>query len=211
VQERAGVRRHIHSMTIRHRSAIVLFALALLLNIDAFGAAVQLGAPAAAFSIKDVRGNDTSYSPRDHRITVLVFISTRCPMSNAFNARINSLYTEFSDRGVRFFVVNSNADESLDEVRRHAERMEYDFPVYKDENNVIADLFGAVATPDSLVLDENGVLRYHGIIEDGANPQRTTKRALRSALEAVIDHREVPEPVMHGRGCAIRRVHPVTR
>ena len=196
-------------MSFSGRSILRATAIALLTGLSASAGPAPIGAPAAAFSLKDIRGNRASYSPHDGRITVIVFISTRCPMSNAFNARINSLYTEFSRRGVKFLVVNSNADESLDEVRHHAERMEYDFPVYKDENNVIADLFGAIATPDSVVLDEKGMVRYHGIIEDGANPQRSTKRPLRSALEAVIEHRDVPEPVTHGRGCAIRRVKPL--
>jgi peroxiredoxin len=196
-------------MSFSGRSILPEIAIALLTGLSAFAGAAPIGAPAAAFSLEDVRGNRVNYSPHDGRITVIVFISTRCPMSNAFNYRINSLYTEFSRRGVKFLVVNSNADESLDEVRRHAERMEYDFPVYKDENNVVADLFGAIATPDSVVLDEKGMLRYHGIIEDGANPQRSTKRPLRLAVEALIEHHEVFEPVTHGRGCAIRRVKPL--
>ena len=190
-------------------SILLAAAVALFPGPFAFARAAQIGGPVAGFSLKDVRGNRANYVPHDGRLTVIVFISTRCPMSNAFNARINDLYTEFSGRGVRFLVVNSNADESLDEVRHHAERMEYDFPVYKDENNVVADLLGAVATPDSVVIDGNGVLRYHGIIEDGANPQRTTKRPLRSAVEALMEHREVAETLTHGRGCAIRRVQPV--
>jgi peroxiredoxin len=195
-------------MSFSGRSILLATATALIPGPPVCAQAAQVGTPVAAFSLKDVRGNRSSYSPHHGRITVVVFISTRCPMSNAFNARINDLYTEFSGRGVRFLVVNSNADESLDEVRRHAERMEYDFPVYKDENNVVADLLGAVATPDSVVLDESGILRYHGIIEDGANPQRTTKRPLRSAVEALMQHRPVTEPLTHGRGCAIRRVQP---
>jgi peroxiredoxin len=190
------------------RSMLMATAIALFPWIACAGG---IGASVPAFSIKDTRGNSATYSPRDGKITVVVFISTRCPMSNAFKARINSLYTEFSGRGVRFLVVNSNADESIEEVRHHAERMEYDFPVYKDEKNVVADLLGAVATPDSIVLDGTGVVRYHGIIEDGANPQRSTKHPLRAAIEAVMEHREAPEASTHGRGCAIRRVQPLVQ
>jgi alkyl hydroperoxide reductase subunit AhpC len=126
-------------------------------------------------------------------------------MSNAFNARINSLYKELAGRSVRFFVINANSNESIEEVRRHAVSVGYDFPVYKDVNEVVADLFGAVATPEAFVVDENGMVRYHGIVEDGANPERTTMRPLRSAVEALLQHKEVPVPETHGRGCAIRR------
>ena len=185
----------LRDMSLSGRSILPATAIVLFSVLSAFAGAAQIGAPVATFSVKDVRGNRAIYSPRDGRITVIVFSSTRCPMSNAFNARINSLYTEFSRRGVKFLVVNSNADESLDEVRHHAERMEYDFPVYKDENNVVADLVGAVATPDSVVLDENSILRYHGIIEDGA---------IHSALRNVLFDRLLRRYWRTGR-CSNRR------
>jgi alkyl hydroperoxide reductase subunit AhpC len=131
-------------------------------------------------------------------------------MSNAFNARINALYNEFS-RDVRFFVVNANANESPDEVRIHANTIGYDFPVYKDMDNVVADMLGAIATPDAFVVDDTGIVRYHGIIEDGANPARTTQRPLRASIEAILRHAAVPVSETHGRGCAIQRVHPIVR
>jgi hypothetical protein len=40
-------------------------------------------------------------------------------------------------------MVNSNFNESPEEVREHARSVGFDFPVYKDVNNVVVDLFGA--------------------------------------------------------------------
>jgi peroxiredoxin len=170
----------------------------------------ELGAAVTDFGVQDLEGATLSYSTFKGNVTVLAFISTRCPMSNAFNFRMNELYKEFEGR-VRFVVINSNVDEPAEEVRRHAERMGYDFPVYKDADSVVADLFGAKATPDTFVVDQKGIVRYHGFIEDAANPERTKNHALRLAIEAVLQNKDVPTPETHSIGCAIRRTRPLNR
>lgn len=156
------------------------------------------------FTVEDPGGRPTTYSASKGKVAVVVFVSTRCPISNAFNFRLNALYNDFS-REVAFLVIDSNVNESAEEIRTHARAMEYDFPVYRDIANQAADALGAKATPDSFVIDRNGRVSYHGYIEDGLNPQRTTNPALRLAIEAALDNRPAPTPETHARGCAIRR------
>ena len=71
-------------------------------------------------------------------------------MSNAFNYRRNKLYLDFAGR-VNFIVIDPNANESMDEVRAYARTAEFDYPVYKDIGNVVADRFGAQITTDTFV------------------------------------------------------------
>ncbi len=135
---------------------------------------------------------------------MVIFVSARCPISNAFNARINTLYEQFGKQ-VNFIVLDSNVNESAAEIQAHAKAMEYDFPVYRDRENRVADLLGAVATPDSFVIDKHGMISYHGYIEDAPNPARSKDPALRLAIEAALHERPAPVPETHARGCAIRR------
>jgi thiol-disulfide isomerase/thioredoxin len=144
-------------------------------------------------AVLDLSGHTMRYSKLSGKVTVVAFISTRCPMSNAFNSRLNALYNEFEKR-VKFVAVNSNANEPLDEVRRHAQNIGYDFPAYKDVNNAMADFLGARATPDAFVIDREGTIAYHGYIEDAPNPERARNHALRLAIEAVLQHRRVLMP-----------------
>jgi AhpC/TSA family len=157
----------------------------------------------AKFSVIGMNRRMVTYDTHADKATVVVFVSTRCPISNAFNFRLNALYTQFSDR-VQFAVVDSNANESLAEIVAHAKAMEYDFPVFQDVNNSLADLLGAKATPDSFVIDRNGRVVYHGYIEDAPNPQRSKDPALRLAIEATVEGRPVTKVETHARGCAIR-------
>ena len=138
------------------------------------------------FTVRDMKGRSLNYRTLKGKVTVVMFFSTRCPISNAFNFRRNTLYREFKDR-VKFIVVDSNSNESLAEVRAYAEEVGFDFPVYMDPKNEVSDRFGVLATTDTFVMDSSGVMRYHGYIEDALNPERTTKQGLRLAIEAVLE------------------------
>ena len=164
---------------------------------------VEFPTPIAKFSVIGMDGRMVTYDTQANKATVVVFVSTRCPISNAFNFRINALYTQFSDR-VRFVVVDSNANESPEEIVAHAKAMEYDFPVFQDLDNSLADLLGAKATPDSFVIDSHGRVVYHGYIEDAPNAHRSKDPALRMAIEATLEGRSVAKRETHARGCAIR-------
>jgi len=163
--------------------------------------------PISGLTLVDMQGKSQSYSPSSAAVTVVIFFSTRCPMSNAFNYRRNQLYREYNGR-VRFIVIDSNANETLDEVRTYARDAQFDFPVYLDSDNKVADLLDARNTTESFVLDAAGAVRYRGYIEDSPNPVRTKNQGLRLAIEAVLSGHPVTTPDTKGRGCAIRRLHP---
>ena len=72
-------------------------------------------------------------------ITAIIFTSTECPVSNAYNERMDSLYKEYSPKGVHFVFVNSNRGESADEVKQHLAGHNLTYTVYKDPSNALAD------------------------------------------------------------------------
>jgi hypothetical protein len=109
---------------------------------------------------------------------------------------------------VKFIVVDSNANESLEELREYAKAVEFDFPVYKDVNNVVADRFNAQVTTDTYAMDSSGVVRYHGYLEDSPNSTRAKTQGLRLAIEALLAGKPVAMPETKALGCTIRRVQP---
>lgn len=86
----------------------------------------------------------------------------------------------------------------------------FGFPVYKDLNNVVADRFGAQATPETFVIDSAGVIRYHGSIDDSRNEARVKFRGLRGALDAVLAGKQPEVPETRAFGCSIKRVPKTT-
>jgi alkyl hydroperoxide reductase subunit AhpC len=139
-------------------------------------------------------------------ITVVVFISTVCPVSNSYNLRMKELYLDYASKGVKFEFLNANQNESQMDVEDHARSVGFPFPVAKDANNAMADRLGAEYTPESFVIDREGVIRYHGRIDDAQNPARVRQSSLRLAIDAVLAGGKVPAPETKAFGCVIKRV-----
>ena len=163
------------------------FALAasLLTALVIHGQELRLGSPVSEFNVVDLQGGSHSFSSLKGATTVLAFVATRCPVSNAYNQRMEALYKDYSSKGVKFLFVNANVNEPAKEVAEHAQQVGFTFPVYKDPGNVAA-LFNAQVTPETYVIDKQGVIRYHGAIDDAQNEARVKKNSLRAALDEVI-------------------------
>ena len=170
----------------------------------------KLGSPVTEFEIADLHGSAVKYSELKGGITVVMFIGTACPVSNAYNERMKSLYRDYAAKGVHFIFINANNSEPAAEVEAHARDHGFPFAVYKDKNNVAADRFGAQVTPESFVIDRAGVIRYHGYIDDALNEARVRNRGLRTALDAILAGQSVTSAETKAFGCTIKRRHRTT-
>lgn len=141
--------------------------------------------------VTNLEGTGVRIETSAHPATVVVFISTVCPMANDYTDRLRDLVRDYQPRGVRIALVYANRTESLDEIRRHAQAVEFDFPVYRDEQQRVADLLHAAVTPTAYVIDRAGRIRYTGKIDDSVNPARVKRRWLGEAIDAVVAGRGV--------------------
>lgn len=148
---------------------------------------------------------ESVYGDRKQKATVVMFIATRCPVSNAYNERMRTIAQQYMSKGVRFVGINSNVIEPTPEVAEHAKQNGFPFPVLKDEGNKIADHFNAQFTPEIFVMDAKGVLRYHGRIDDSQNPANITTHDLRDTLDALLAGKNPPRAETKAFGCTIKR------
>ena len=148
---------------------------------------VFAGAPAKVenFSLNDYNGKKfqlTDY--KDSKAIVFMFISTQCPVSNAYNERMASLYNDYKDKKVMFVGINSNKAETPDEIKEHAQEHNFGFTILKDVNNVIADKLDASHTPEIYVVHPKTFdVLYHGRIDDSQREVKVTSKDLRTALD----------------------------
>jgi peroxiredoxin len=163
------------------------------------------GMKLAEFALQDLGGKTVSFGTAG-QITTVIFTSVQCPVSNAYNERMQALYKDYSGRGVHFVFVNANASESPSAVGQHAREHGFTFPVFKDENNQLADRLNAQVTPETYVFDKQGVLVYHGPIDDAQHPARISRRPLHDALDAVLAGKPVSVSESKAFGCSIKRV-----
>jgi len=170
------------------------------------GAALPIGAAAPDFTLPDADGRAHSLASLKGRSgTLILFVATECPVSNAYNARMQKLADDYSARGVNVVGINSNVAESAAEVKRHAADNGLNFTILKDPGNQIADHFGARVTPEAYLLDASGKLVYHGRIDNSKSGDSITSTELRDAIEATLAGKPVEKAEVKAFGCSIKR------
>jgi peroxiredoxin len=199
---------------VRKLPALVVPSAAVLAALLAASAApaadLKVGAPAPDFTLPSA-SDGKAVALKDllakSKAVAVVFVATKCPVSNAYNTRMAALGKEYAAKGIPLVGINSNKTEPAAEVKAHAEKHGFTFAVLKDEGNRIADAYGATKTPEVFVIDPKGNLIYHGRIDENQDdPQNVKSPDLRNALEAILSGRPVPTAETKAFGCTIKRV-----
>src|SRR5438552_3139003 len=111
------------------------FAFALAANAQG----INVGATIENFSLSDTNGKTWTLNDiKGKNGAVLIFVSSQCPVVRGYNERMNQIAADYKAKGVNVIGVNSNATETLEQVKSHAEA-NYKFPVLIDKGNVLAD------------------------------------------------------------------------
>ena len=188
------------------------FLVVALAAIAGSGRSVDVPAPPAIgatiddFTLPDTDGKAHSLkSLMGKKGVVLLFIATKCPVSNAYNQRMEQLAQDYKARGVTVIGINSNFNEPATDVKSHAADKHLTFTILKDEGNKIADRLGANRTPEAYVLDANNKLVYHGRIDNSQRPEGITSNDLRDALDEMIAGKAVTKTGGAAFGCSIKR------
>jgi peroxiredoxin len=159
------------------------------------------------FTLPDYNGVGHSLSDyKDSKAIVIIFVATECPVSNAYNTRMEDLFKEYSPKGISFLGINSNKAESVEMIKEHAEENGLTFTILKDKNNVIADEFEASFTPEVYVLNGKFEILYHGRIDNSKNEADIVSQDLKNALDEILEGKEVTNKATKAFGCSIKRV-----
>ena len=169
---------------------------------------LRIGEEVPTFTLKNYDSKKYSLDKilKENKLTALMFISTQCPVSNAYNERMLQLHETFGKKGVSFVGINSNKEETPEEIASHCRDHGFKFLVLKDEKNRVADAYGAQVTPEIYVLNQQSKLLYHGRIDDNRTVSKVESRDLAAALEAALAAKEPPRSETKAFGCTIKRV-----
>jgi len=141
--------------------------------------------------------------------TVVLFICNHCPYVQAYIPRLIALQKEFAGKA-RFLGINSNdaatyPEDSFDKMKQYAGKWGLNFPYLHDEDQSVARAYGAERTPEIFALDQKGVCRYEGGVDDNYQQEaKVTDRPLREALLALTTGKPVPRPQTYAIGCSIK-------
>jgi peroxiredoxin len=165
---------------------------------------IRVNQPAPEFELPDFKGRSHRLSEYRGKIVVINFWSCECPHSERTDRGILSMGLQWREDVVMLYIsANRSETSAAVEMVMDARRLPM---VLRDADQRVADLYNAQTTPHIYVIDRQGILRYHGAVDDVTFRQRTpTRFHLEEALESLL-RGELPSPAeTPAFGCTIVR------
>ena len=156
--------------------------------------------------------NGKTYSSADftNQVLIIVFSCNHCPYVQAYEDRMMKLQNDYRARDVQLVAINSNdeknyPDDNFDKMKERAAQRKFNFPYLRDEDQSVADSFGATHTPQFFVFDKERKLRYSGKLDDNwKEPGQVKGKYVRYAIDAILDGKEVKIQETYSIGCTIK-------
>jgi len=145
------------------------------------------------------------------KVAVLVFVTTDCPVANRYAPELERIRAEFAKEGVTLTLVHVDPDLTEKAARDHAEKYSLLAPVVIDRTHRLVAATGASVTPEAVVVDAAGRIRYRGRINDqftdfGSSRKAPSTHDLRDAIRAVLEGRKIAQPETTPVGCFIPKL-----
>lgn len=144
------------------------------------------------------------------RVVGVVFMCNHCPYVRRYLDRLIKIQADFKDRGVTLIGINANdaiqyPEDSFENMKTFATEHNLNFPYIRDVTQDVAHCFGARTTPEVFLLDNMGVLRYRGQIDDSPNDAAAVRVPyLRNALTQLLEGEPVSVSLTEAIGCSMK-------
>jgi peroxiredoxin len=160
-------------------------------------------------------GVDGRYWSRDECMGVkgllVMFICNHCPYVKAVIDRIVRDAKDLDALGIGTVAIMSNdpsdyPEDSFDNMRRVAERLQFPFPYLLDASQAVARAYGAVCTPDFFGYNAAAELQYRGRLDASRKESAPAdaRRDLFEAMKQVAVTGKGPEDQIPSMGCSIK-------
>ena len=172
---------------MKHLSVFALFCVLLLLFTQTVVAEDKLPVEVPSVELIAVDGTSKVLIAKEpeHKLTVLCFLGTECPLAKLYAGRLQAFSKQFKE--VRFVGVSSNVQDSLKEVNTYIEDQKITFEFAKDYENRFADQLKITRTPEVVVFDADRKIVYRGRVDDQYLPGVARSSAKRHDLKLAIE------------------------
>lgn len=179
-------------------------------------AAAVIGQPAPAFSLPDANGQTRSLADFKGKTVVLEWFNHECPfVKKHYGAgNLQRQQDAAEAQGVVWLLVNSSAAGKQGHIDgAQGQRILADWQatptaLLLDHNGDVGRAFGAKTTPQLVVIDAAGIVRYNGAIDSvpSADPADIpgATQYVEAALADLAAGRPVARPATPPYGCSIK-------
>jgi peroxiredoxin len=178
--------------------------------MEALGTAIGSYAPDFELPGTDGSVHHLARYLEKYRAVGVVFMCNHCPYVQMYIDRLKGLQQQFADRGFTLIGINPNdaeqfPEDGFEQMKEFVASRGVNFPYLRDVTQDVAQTFGAEKTPHVFVVDQRGVLRYGGAIDDNAQePQAVGKTFLQDAIEQVLMGQMPQSPETRPVGCSVK-------
>lgn len=153
----------------------------------------EIGQRAPDFELETINGTRVRLSDYQGKVVVLEWLNPLCPFTRAAHesSTLKDYPAELRAEGVIWLGIDSAPEAKMggaeDDLRTAAEAWGIEYPLLLDRDGAVGRRFDATTTPAVFLIDERGVLRYVGAIDNrpfgkvrgGGEPQNYLADALR--------------------------------
>jgi peroxiredoxin len=187
-----------------------------LLIVLAASAYAEVGEPAPNFTLKSAAGGDVSLSDFPGKVVVLEWTNSGCPFVQKHygSSNMQKLQKDATGKGVVWLSICSSApgkqgNLSAEEAAALCASNGSAATAYLlDGDGKVGRLYGAKRTPEMYVINKEGVLVYHGAIDDKKTPDPAdipgAKNFVAAALDELLAGKPVATPKTEAYGCSVK-------
>ncbi len=168
--------------------------------------------PNMDYEMKSVNGISYSLNNLKERNGIIIlFTCNTCPFVVKWEDRYKLLEELAKKNNIGLVYINSNykkrdGDDSYEEMKKHAKKMNYRFPYLLDEKSKLANSFGAKTTPHIFMFNSNLQLAYKGAIDDNYEDINKVKEFyLEDAIQQLVKGKRIKVSETKPVGCSIKR------
>jgi peroxiredoxin len=174
----------------------------------------EVGDSVVDFKLKNVDGKMVSLADfKSAKGFIVIFDCNTCPVSKAYNERIQELNTRYAGKGYPVIAINPNSPEvasgeSFDEMVKYAKKKGYEFPYLYDESQAVIRRFGPTNTPHVYLLnktDNDIKVAYIGAIDDNSRDASAAgQKYVETAVEELLAGKQVTRTKTKAVGCGVK-------
>ncbi|MFT4640774.1 MAG: hypothetical protein ACI8T1_004107 [Verrucomicrobiales bacterium] len=161
------------------------------------------------------RSHELDYYCRmpDTKGIVLFIQGNGCPLVQKRIPELKRLREDYEKQGILFCMLNSNLQDTRDEINAEAESFGIDFPILIDDSQAVAHVLGLTRTAEALLINtKNRQLVYRGGIDDRLTYQKekpeATEHYLKDAIGALLEGSAPKIASTEAPGCKITLAAP---
>jgi glutathione peroxidase-family protein len=190
--------------------------LVLLAAVAMVHAQVEVGKPAPDFTLQDCSGKSVTLSEHKGKVVVLEWVNHGCPfvVKHYGSGNMQKLQADATAKGVVWLSICSSAPgkqghmSAADAAKACEEKQTASTAYLLDESGEVGKKYGAKVTPELYIVNAEGVLVYHGAIDDKKSTDPAdiagAKNFVSVALEEVLAGNPVGTPTSEAYGCSVK-------